>query len=222
VSISIVLNSPQNCTKDADCPTEDTYLATAIVYINNLTSYANLPKIQVIRNAGWFKPYTLVRAYKQKFRATIRQDRVTDFFALQSDQNSNLADFKNKVVNYFHAAAEEEEESWAHKDIFGGAFSKLDSCQSENNTCSLKAYLIKFSETASGIPTNALRISTALGRADGIQLRTFSPIESDIYNNQMTIRFVWPDNRYLLLRRLLKHPQPQPLRQRQILQGLVL
>jgi len=199
-SISIVINTSKGCSGDGEnCPIENSYLAATAVYINNQISRENLSTVELVRNAGWFKPYSFDRKYKLFFRKIVPESRVSKFFELQTAADSELDSFESQVIKYFHATPElGEDSSWAHKEIFATAFSRLADCRPQENLCTLKSYLVKFSETPSGIPSIALRINSTLSNADGVRLRTFSPIS--IYNKEITIHFNWPT----------PLPQPKP------------
>lgn len=193
-SVSLVFNSSKNCKLENNCPVETTYIAVAAVHINNSESFARLPRVEVIRNAGWYKPRRPSREFRVGFSETIEKSRITGFFKLQAKEDSTLQTFEAEVIQFFHATPEQsQDDSWSSRQIFGNAFSNITPCVTEKNLCTLKAYLIKFSETPRGIPTSAVRINAAHARADGIEVRTISPIAQGIYNAHLRINFLAPN-----------------------------
>jgi hypothetical protein len=196
-SFNIVINTSLGCADAESCPTESAYLAAAVVYINTDYSYSNLPKVEVIRNSGWFKPaYPFPQRHYEHFLDTlVSPQRINKFFKMQAEQNALPGLFDRDVVKYFHASPgrrESDIRSWDRREIFGMAFTRLRRCRDDDNRCTLKAYLEKFSETARGIPTTALRINGALSQAEGIDVKTLSPIGGGIYNFEKTIYFNRP------------------------------
>jgi hypothetical protein len=192
-TFSIVINTSKGCADIGGCPIERSYLAAAVVYINNQISRANLPTIEVIRSAGWIGDYSFDQNYKRPFDQSVPNNRVALFFKMQAESSSSIKSFEDQVIRYFHATpATGGDSSWAHKEIFGDAFTKLNACASAENLCTLKSYLFAFSETPKGIPTVALRVNAVLANSDGMYIATYSPAGQSIYNKLITVHFKWP------------------------------
>ena len=194
-SFNFVINTSKGCADAETRPIEASYLAATVVYINNQTSRGILPTVQVIRNKGWFGPYSFEQEYRIKLTKSVPDTLVPFFFQMQSrSSTSTLKNFENNVVKYFHAnlLADYDTSSWEHKEIFGDAFTRWSACTSAQNLCTLNSYLFAFTETPTGPPTNPLRVSAVLASADGVYIRTYSPAGSSIYNRQITVHFNWP------------------------------
>src|SRR6266480_3675305 len=161
-SISVLVKTSKGCGDD-DCSLEGSYIAGTIVHLNNDYSYTNLPTVEMLRNDGWI-PVRAKPGYRNRFGPkTISKgdkERIARFFTLQTG-NSELQEFESQVVKFFHSKAGEYS-SWDTKEIFGEA------CKSEQNRCTVKAYLFKFTETASGVATKVVRFNSAIEKADGM------------------------------------------------------
>jgi hypothetical protein len=136
-----------------------------------------------------------ISKYKNQFGPTPipswDTERIARFFRSQTGA-SDLETFEAQVINYFHSKTGEYS-SWDNKYIFGEAVTSSRECDSEQNKCTLIAYLFMFTETPSGKPSLALRLNSGIEGADGIIFATRSPIGAGVYDKRVTVRFSQSD-----------------------------
>ena len=190
----ITVNTSGHC--EGNCPNFEPqvgYLAIAVVYKNRKENPAHYA-VEMFRNANWTRGWaSYVSGDKYKYRSkhniTRSQiEKVKDFYERQSE-SSYLWYFDWRVFKYFHAQTSTAGlHSWYDRDIFAESLAKTDFCRGDN-ACSLKAYLLRFTERKSGVPSKILYFNARLVRSS-VRLDIRSPIGQGKYNSSRTITFV--------------------------------
>jgi hypothetical protein len=186
--IFVVINTSNNCSGDicANFTPQETYLGITLLYSESEISRLLLPRLELWRNEGWMRPYSVARQYKRAYSSTFLESRT--FVRLHMGQGTHHA-FDRAVTPYFHAQPSSQGPfSWDHRDV---KYHFLDAygCDEDGASCSVKAFLLKFTETGQGRPTRPVQISVATGSATSIRIATSSPINFGIYNKICDLTF---------------------------------
>ncbi len=199
--LNIVYNTIMNCGDIDPCETSGGFLAVAYSILNSPHSISLFSNgVRLFRNAGWLAPVRIDRfnsAYGSKWSEQVSDPlSVSKFFELQGNSGS-LEEFRASVSRLFHAnrvdpASDRLLESWGERQIFTEGIGVHPECVNRAIECSFGVMLLGFNQLNKGIPSQPLRINISMHNADGVIIRTRSPIEGGLYDSKVQINFKYP------------------------------
>lgn len=194
--ISFAFSSVNSCDPSVtQCELVSTYLSSTMVMINNRDSASALPRLNTIRNASdaWI-PLKNSRRYMNYLNSVPLEEARQKFFQLQSSkiQASRLR-FEREVVDHWHTnfyagiGRSDPRQTWEGREFFADRVNNEPECGTNAFGCSIKAYLTKFSETPTGLPSNGLRVNGKTGWADAVVFTSRAAM-TDAYDEYVVVR----------------------------------